>query len=108
MSAPASTVIPGGATVKSQKTRMQLDPIVVMLTGVLLLLGIIMVGSASVALAAQEGVALADAATVLGGDTRYFADHAHFSDEGAARMGALLADVVLRVRATSLASTPTR
>lgn len=58
--------------------------------------------------AAQEGVALADAATVLGGDTRYFADHAHFSDEGAARMGALLADVVLRVRAASLASAPTR
>ncbi len=34
---------------------MQIDPFVVMLTGVLLLLGIIMVGSASVALAAKEG-----------------------------------------------------
>ncbi len=57
MSAPASTVAPGTAVPKSQKARLQIDPSVVMLTGVLLLLGIMMVGSASVALAAKEGFA---------------------------------------------------
>jgi len=58
--------------------------------------------------AEQEGVALADAATVLDGNSRYFADHAHFSDEGAARMGALLADVVLSEPAASFVSAPAR
>ena len=82
MSAPASTVIPGSATVKSQKTRMQLDPIVVMLTGVLLLLGIIMVGSASVALAAKEGF-----------EFSYFIKQLAFGV-----VGVLLAAAVMKVR----------
>jgi cell division protein FtsW len=55
MSAPAATLSPGTAVPKSQKARLQIDPMIVMLTGVLLLLGIVMVGSASVALAAKEG-----------------------------------------------------
>jgi cell division protein FtsW len=55
MSTTASTIVPGSAGTRSQKAKLQIDPIVVMLTGVLLLLGIIMVGSASVALAAKEG-----------------------------------------------------
>ncbi len=54
MSATSPPVTPGAST-RSQKNRLQIDPVVVMLTGVLLLLGIIMVGSASVALAAKEG-----------------------------------------------------
>jgi cell division protein FtsW len=57
MSAPAATVSSAAATPRSQKARLQIDPAVVMLTGALLLLGIIMVGSASVALAAKEGFA---------------------------------------------------
>lgn len=55
MSAEASTVTSGAAAPRAQKARLQIDPAMVMLTGVLLLLGIIMVGSASVALAAKEG-----------------------------------------------------
>ena len=54
MSATSPPVTAGTST-RSQKNRLQIDPVVVMLTGVLLLLGIIMVGSASVALAAKEG-----------------------------------------------------
>lgn len=50
-----SPPVTAGASTRSQKNRLQIDPVVVMLTGVLLLLGIIMVGSASVALAAKEG-----------------------------------------------------
>ncbi len=91
MSASASTVIPGAGTPNLQKARMQLDPIVVMLTGVLLLLGIIMVGSASVALAAKEGfefsyflkqlgfgvVGVLLAAVVMKVPTEYWQKHAY-------------------------------
>ncbi len=55
MSATAPVINNSSMAPKSQKARLQIDPAVVMLTGILLLLGIIMVGSASVALAAKEG-----------------------------------------------------
>ncbi len=41
-----------------------------------------------------EGVALIDAAVRLGGQAALFADHAHFTNEGAARMAELLAPAV--------------
>lgn len=41
-----------------------------------------------------ERVALIDAAAALGGQPALFADHAHFTNEGAARMAALLAPAV--------------
>ena len=46
-------------------------------------------------IAEQEGVLLVDAAAALGGRTEWFADHAHFNNEGAAKMAALLAQPVL-------------
>ena len=46
-------------------------------------------------IAARENVLLVDAAVALGGRTEWFADHAHFNNEGAARMAALLAKPVL-------------
>ncbi len=55
MTAPASTVVPGSAPTRLQKNRIQIDPVITILTGILLLLGVVMVGSASVALAAKEG-----------------------------------------------------
>jgi lysophospholipase L1-like esterase len=51
--------------------------------------------------AAAEGVALADAAAALDGRPGYFADHAHFTDEGAVGMATLLADVILGGRPPS-------
>ena len=45
--------------------------------------------------AAQRNVALVDAAAALSGHADWFADHAHFTNAGAARMGALLAPAVL-------------
>jgi cell division protein FtsW len=91
MSAPASTIVPGAAVPKSQKARLQIDPTIVMLTGVLLLLGVIMVGSASVALAAKEGfpfsffikqflfgiVGILCAAAVMRVPTEYWQRHAY-------------------------------
>jgi cell division protein FtsW len=56
VSSTASTIVPGSApSARVPKNRIQIDPMITMLTGVLLLFGIIMVGSASVALAAKEG-----------------------------------------------------
>jgi hypothetical protein len=45
--------------------------------------------------AAQRNVALVDAAAALNGHADWFADHAHFTNAGAARMGALLAPAVI-------------
>ena len=47
------------------------------------------------AVAAELGLLVCDAAAILGGQGSLFADHAHFNDEGAARMGALLLPYVL-------------
>ena len=44
----------------------------------------------------EQGVPLVDAASTLSGDTSNFADHAHFTDAGSARMAGLLAIAVLR------------
>jgi len=46
--------------------------------------------------AREQAVPLVDAASALSGDTRNFADHAHFTDAGSARMASLLAAAVLR------------
>ncbi len=45
--------------------------------------------------ALDENVLLVDAAAALNGHADWFADHAHFSNAGSARMGALLAQAVL-------------
>jgi len=49
------------------------------------------------AVAQQEHVALVDAAAEMSGDTRNFADHAHFTDLGAAKMARLLATAVEKI-----------
>ena len=46
--------------------------------------------------AREQGVPLVDAAAVLSGDPRNFADHAHFTDLGSSRMARLLTGAVLR------------
>lgn len=45
--------------------------------------------------AAADGVLLLDAAIAVGGRPEWFADHAHFNDEGSQRMGRVLAEGVL-------------
>ena len=49
----SSTVLP--AAPRAQRARLHLDPMVIGLTSALLLLGIVMVGSASIVLAARDG-----------------------------------------------------
>jgi hypothetical protein len=53
------------------------------------------------AVAARLQVPLADADASLSGEPANFADHAHFSNQGAARMGALLARAVLALPGSS-------
>lgn len=48
-------------------------------------------------LAQQERVPLVDAATQMGGQPKWFADHAHFNNEGAAQMAAILAPAIASV-----------
>ena len=48
--------------------------------------------------ALEERVKLVDAAAAIGGHPNWFADHAHFNNDGAAQMGALLAPAVLDAR----------
>ncbi len=47
------------------------------------------------AVAREEGVKVVDAAAALSGNPSYFADHAHFTNSGAGKMGALLSAAVL-------------
>jgi hypothetical protein len=51
--------------------------------------------------AQQEGVKVVDAAVALSGDPQSFADHAHFTNSGAVKMGALLSAAVLETVAAS-------
>lgn len=53
------------------------------------------------AVARDEHVTLVDASGVLGGVPDNFADHAHFNDRGARRMGELLAGSILQVEQAS-------
>jgi lysophospholipase L1-like esterase len=48
--------------------------------------------------AREKEVPLADAAELLNEDSNNFADHAHFTDEGASRMAGLLADTIISLR----------
>jgi hypothetical protein len=48
------------------------------------------------AVAASERIELVDADAALSGNPKWFADHAHFNNDGAAQMGALLAPAVLK------------
>ncbi len=52
------------------------------------------------AVARAERVDLVDASAQLSGVPGNFADHAHFTDAGAARMGAILAPAVLKIAST--------
>jgi len=47
------------------------------------------------AVAAEEHVKIVDAAAILGGDLASFADHEHFTNTGADRMGALLSGAIV-------------
>jgi hypothetical protein len=55
------------------------------------------------AVAEQEHVQVVDAARILSGDPVNFADHAHFSNIGAGRMGALLSRTITEVLAAATA-----
>jgi lysophospholipase L1-like esterase len=57
--------------------------------------------------AAAEGVKVIDAAAALSGNPSYFADHAHFTNSGASKMGALLSGAVLETLAGEARSSPT-